>query len=134
MQIDLTAKNTFQIARVRLDAIFFEIDCKDPDSFYFIEERTVYSMRFGAQESSFGGFFGGKGEERNLYGAKEFFRSKFELDFVRFDQEMEHFFINEGKVIKMLSFGSFDVKKIFDQQDYDPIDLFFSEDAQFMFR
>jgi hypothetical protein len=117
-----------------LDATFFEIDNGDPDKFYFIEEKIIYSMTFNEKESTFGGIFGKRdADEKELYGAKEFFRSKFELEFVRFDEDMNFFFINEGKSIKMLSFASLDVKKIFDQQDYDPIDLFYSTDFTFLY-
>ena len=134
-QIDLTMKNTFKSVKVKLDAIFLEIDQKDPEKFYFIEEKTVYWMDFSVQESTFGGIFSGaKKNEKNLYGAKEFYSSKYELEFVRFDLGMVHFFINEGKAIKMVSSESFEVVKVFDQQDFYPIDLFFSTDFQFMFR
>ena len=135
IQIDLTQKNNYKVSKIKLDAIFFEIDNKIPDQFYFIEDKIIYSMNFDVQESTFGGIFGGnKTEEKNLYGAKEFFRSKYELEFIRFDNEMKNFFINEGKTIKMLAFDSFDVKKIFAQQDVDPIDVFFSSDFEFLFR
>jgi hypothetical protein len=138
IQIDLTQKNSYKIVKIKLDAIFFEIDQKDPEKFYFIEEKIIYSMDFSVQESTFGGIFGGNGNsngnEKNLYGAKEFFRSKYELEFIRFGSEMKHFFINEGKTIKMLSAESFEVKKVFDQQDFDPVDIFFSTNFEFMFR
>jgi hypothetical protein len=136
IQIDLTQRNSYKIVKIKLDAIFFEIDQKDPDQFYFIEEKIIYSMDFSVQESAFGGIFSGNGNknEKNLFGAKEFFRSKYELEFMRFGAGMEHFFINEGKTIKMLSTKSFEVKKVFDQQDFDPIDVFFSSNYEFMFR
>jgi hypothetical protein len=135
IQIDLTARNSYKVVKVKLDAIFFEIDCHDPDVFYFIEENIIYTMNFNVKESSFGGIFGGnQKEEKNLFGAKEFFRSKYELEFIRFDENMDNFFINEGKMIKMLSYNTFDVKKIFDHQIFSPIDVFFSTDFKFLFR
>ena len=135
VQINLKEKNSYKIIKIRLDASFFEIDNSDPDVFYFIEEKIIYSMHFDTKESTFKGIFAARNEdEKELYGAKEFFRSKFELEFVRFDPNMDFFFINEGKTIKMLSTGSFDVKKIFDQQDFDPIDLFYSSDFYYLFR
>lgn len=135
VQIDLEQKNVFKKVKIKLDAIFFEIDRKDPDQFYFIEKKTIYSMDFSVQESTFGNIFGGGNkDEKNLYGAKEFFSSKYELEFVRFNEDMSHFFINEGKTIKMLLTETFEVVKVFDQQEFDPIDIFFSSDSQFMFR
>lgn len=135
VQIDLEQKNVFKKVKIKLDAIFFEIDRKDPDQFYFIEKKTIYSMDFSVQESAFGNIFGGGNkDEKNLYGAKEFFSSKYELEFVRFNEDMSHFFINEGKTIKMLLTETFEVVKVFDQQEFDPIDIFFSSDSQFMFR
>ena len=135
IQIDLTGRNVYKKVKVKLDAIFFEIDGEDPDKFYFIEEKIVYWMTFDEQESTFGGIFGrNNSEEKQLFGAKEFFRSQFDLEFIRFDAEMAHFFVNERKAIKMLCSQTFDVKKIFDQQHFDPIDVFFSSDFRFFFR
>lgn len=136
IQIDMEQKNAIKKVKIKLDAIFFEIDRKNPDQFYFIEERSIYAMDFSVQESTFGNIFSGAGnkDEKNLFGATEFYSSKYELEFVRFDEDMRHFFINEGKTIKMLLTETFEVVKVFDQHEFDPIDIFFSSDGQFMFR
>ena len=137
-QVDLKLQNTFKTVKIKLDATFFEIDNKDPDFFYFIMDNVIYKMDFTFQESTFGGIFGGNNTKKDLdpslYGAKEFFRSKFMLEFVRFDENMEHFFINEGKDIIMYAVKKFEVKKIFNQPHYSPIQVFFSKNMEYLYR
>lgn len=137
-QIDLRITNQYKTVKIKLDASFFEIDNKDPEYFYFILDNVIYKMDFSFQESTFGGIFGGnttkQGLDPKLYGASEFFRSKFMLEFVKFDEEMKHFFINEEKTIIMISVKDFETKRIFNQPYYDVIDVFFSENMQFLFR
>lgn len=138
-QIDLGRQNGYTTVKIKLDAFFFEIDNKDGNQFYFIEDKIIYKMDFSIQESTFGGIFSQKSAStkdgnKNLYGAVEFFRSKYELEFVRFDDDMKNFFINEGKTIKMLELKTLEVKKIFEQQDYDVIDVFVPENFEFLYR
>lgn len=135
IQIDLTQKNTVKTIKIKLKTFSVEIDNKNPNKFYFIEEKVVYSMDFSVKQSAFTGIFQGKNDsKKNLYGAKEFYSSKFYLEFVRFDEQMEHFFINEGKTIKMLNSETFEVVKVFEQFEFYPVDIFFSSDFQYMFR
>jgi hypothetical protein len=135
IQIDLEQKNMYKMVKIRLKTFSVEIDQKDPDKFYFIEDKVVYSMDFSVKESTFGGIFGGgTGSKKNLFGAKEFYVSKFFLEFIRFDKEMENFFINESKTIKMLNSKTFEIVKVFEQFDFHPVDIFFSENSDYMFR
>lgn len=137
-QVDLKIANQYKTVKIKLDASFFEIDNIDPEYFYFILDNVIYKMDFTFQEAAFGGIFGGdhmkEGLDPNLFGASEFYRSKFILEFVKFTDDMKYFFINEEKTIVMISVKDLETKKIFNQPYHDVIDIFFSDDMKFLYR
>jgi hypothetical protein len=145
LKIKLSQKSEVEITEVGLNGHGFKIDFNDENKIYFIEENVVYCQEFEKKEKGIGSLFsGGLGlfgttkepEEgvKNLYGAEEFFRSKFDLKFIIFEKDMQHFYCDDTKNLKRYQTVNKEVVNVYDDVIFKPTDMFLSSDESLLYR
>lgn len=139
IKISLDDINNPLVLKISLDVSNFEFDNLYSNNFYMIENRLVYKSTFnGSKKQKNTGFFN-LGTEDNTYAPKpiyidEFYRSKDYVEFIKFSKNMKYFFINDGMKIKFLEAETFKVLKIFSQNKYFSIDVFFDDSLLYLYR
>lgn len=127
------------ILKISVDVSNFEFDNLNPNNFYMIENRLVYKSTFeGSKRQRNTGFFN-LGNDDTKYAPKptyidEFYRSKDYIEFIKFSKNMKYFFINDGMKIKFLESETFKVLKIFSQNKFFCIDVFFDDSLSYLYR
>lgn len=121
---DTEKKEEVLVASFGLDGRQFQLDPHDENKVYFLMGKAVYTHVLEKEESGFTSFFSkglgimskekeNEGEE-NLYGSVEFFRAKADLHFLRFEPDMQHFFCDDGRVIKKYRSDNKEVVAVYD--------------------
>jgi hypothetical protein len=145
VKINLKKENDYEINEIGLNGHSFQIDHLNENKIYFIEENIVYSQTFEEKKGGIGSLFSGglglfgnaqepKDGGKNLFGAEEFFRSKFDLNFVKFEKNMEHFYCDDTKNLKRYQADNKEVVNVFDDVVFKPTDMILSSDESLLYR
>lgn len=135
----------FETFKIDLNGHSFQVDNKNPNKFYFIKENLIYSQEFEKAKGLESlilktvEFFKlktkkEKKEENWAYGEQIFFRSKKNLTFVKFEKDMQHFYCDDGEIIKRFQSKNKEVVNIYDELVYKPLDMILSADESLFIR
>lgn len=128
---------------IGLDGHHFHIDYLDDLKIYFICESTIYSHVLEKKKEGFSNFIskgfgmmgGDKDEgEQNLFGSVEFFQGKMDLNFLKFEENMEFFYCDDGQVIKKYKTDNKEVVLVFDDIQALTTQIVLHKKKQLLFR
>jgi len=137
IKIDLVDPDGILKVDISKDVHFFEINNKNPDEFFMINDNVIYKSGFKMlqKSKSFNFFgFGETQEELDQKGLNEFYRSVSMIEFIRFTEDQSKFFVNEFKSIKLIKTLNKEVLKIYNQHLYSVIDVLFDKNLNHLYR
>lgn len=138
----------FKVFKIDLDGHSFQVDYRNPNKFYFIVRNLIYSQEFekakGFKSLVFKlvDFFKSKSSaERTkrspegwVYGEQIFFRSKTPISFFKFERDMQHFYCDDGKIIKRFQSNNKEVVNVYDEIVYNAKNMSLSADESLIYR
>jgi hypothetical protein len=128
---------------IGLDGHHFQIDYNDEFKIYYLFENVVYTHTLEKKKEGFSNFIskgfgimGGEKEEEgvNLFGSEEFFRAKEELTILRFEKDMEFFYLDDQQVIKKYKYDNKEVVVVYDDVQAKTSQIILHDKKQLMFR
>lgn len=146
VKFDVLNDDKVETFTVNLDAHSFQIDFLNENKLYFIQKNVIYFQEFiqEKEESGFGNvfkkslnFFSSKNETENedeLGGAQEFFTSKADIKFLKFEKDMQHFYCDDLNCFKRFQSSNKEVVNVYDEVDFNPTGLILSGDESLIYR
>jgi hypothetical protein len=125
------------MVNISKDVHFFEINNKNPDEFFMVNNNIIYHTGFKLlQKTKVFNFFGlgETQEELDQKGLTEFYRSVSTIEFIRFTEDQSKFFVNENKSIKLIRSMNKEILKIYSQHLYPIIDVVFDKNLKHLYR
>lgn len=148
VKFDLQKIKEFETFTVGLDAHTFQVDSTNENKFYFICKNVIYSQEFEIEEeeekkglgdtllNSLNFFKASEASEQKdeLEGVEEFFTSKSDLKFLKFERDMRHFFCDDLKSIKRYQTANKEVVNVYDEEVFNPTGMALSADESLVYR
>ena len=144
--VEENKENKFKVLKVGLDGHSFQVDTTNENRVYFIHENFIYNLEFKEEKSDFTSFLNkgiakmidsskkGKHGEKNTFGAEEFFESKTNLQFLRFENSMKVFYCDDERVIKQYSSITKETMHVYDDVVALCTDLQLSNNEKLIYR